>query len=208
MFQLSKALKLYAGDNNGDFPVTLSCLKPKYISNMPSCPACGRDTYSTSYTRSDDVRVFTFYCQGNHHKDVGAETDYPLYSSLYGMISTLSDVPQNDDEKVRLLIEHNPEKAKQFIRNNPHIINHVYLNETLIQYVIEMQNTNVDMVKFLVENKADLTIKNRDGQTPLQRAKQLESLYVQPTKYPPDQAVKHKKYQEIVKILEKAGAKE
>jgi hypothetical protein len=134
--------------------------------------------------------------------------NYPLFSSLFGVISAQNQMPKNEHKKVRLMINHNPEKAKQYIRDNLHVINDVSQGDTLINDVIDMQNINVDMVKFLVENKADLTIRNWNRQTPLQRAKQLERLNSQASKNSLDEAVKHKKYLEIVKILEKAGAKE
>lgn len=97
---------------------------------------------------------------------------------------------------------------ERWYKSNPHIINQVYKEETLIQYVMEMQKVNVDMIRFIVQNRADLTIKNYRSQTPLQRAKELERLYSRPNPYNRNWASDYKKYQDIVKILEKAGAKE
>ena len=63
---LAIALEMYASDNKEAYPRKLSDVLPgKYLQQIPSCPACGEDTYSPSY-QAKGTR-FTLFCRGDNH---------------------------------------------------------------------------------------------------------------------------------------------
>ncbi len=96
------AMEMYATDNQGQCPDRLESLAPSYLKTLPECPSARQQTYAPSYrfsrkavpARSSTQQVptglssddYTVYCQGNHHAQVGMPADYPLYSSLSGLI--------------------------------------------------------------------------------------------------------------------------
>jgi hypothetical protein len=70
---ISRALEDYAAENSGLYPPSLSDLVPHYIDMIPKCPEADLDTYSHTYTTSDDCRNYTFQCSiKNHQKEVFA----------------------------------------------------------------------------------------------------------------------------------------
>jgi hypothetical protein len=77
--EIKKALALYAGDNSGEFPDSLQRLVPSYIDKIPVCPVRRRDTYSPSYSCSDNHRRCTFYCSGRNHQLSGLEDNLPVF---------------------------------------------------------------------------------------------------------------------------------
>ncbi|MCL5773287.1 MAG: hypothetical protein M1536_02770 [Firmicutes bacterium] len=83
---VSTALEMYATDNQGHYPASLSQIVPAYLRSIPACPAAGKDTYSSSYTSSQNPDAYTFYCSGDNHKEVNAGENYPQYSSSQGLI--------------------------------------------------------------------------------------------------------------------------
>ena len=63
---LATALEMYASDNKGAYPGKLSDMLPgQYMKTLPTCPACGEDTYSPSY-QAKGTR-FTLFCRGDNH---------------------------------------------------------------------------------------------------------------------------------------------
>jgi hypothetical protein len=99
---LSTALEMYATDNSGQYPSSLSRLTvgdahSVYLRAVPHCNSTDEDTYSASYKMSAAKRdakgkivsgtdAYTVCCQGEHHKDAGLPPDHPLYSSAAGLI--------------------------------------------------------------------------------------------------------------------------
>lgn len=82
---MSDALDKYDKDNN-KYPNTLDDLTPDYISEIPTCPATGMDTYSKSYNVSKDRKIYTFFCKGkNHGNTLGLPANYPQYDSVMGL---------------------------------------------------------------------------------------------------------------------------
>lgn len=93
---LGTALEMYAKDNEGHYPRSLSELTPSYLGVIPTCGATGIDTYSHSYTAyiSPDSKsdAFTFYCEGNHYIESAKypwriPKNFPQYNSRNGLIS-------------------------------------------------------------------------------------------------------------------------
>jgi len=81
------ALDMYAGDNDGHFPPALNCLAPDYLREIPTCAGCSSSqVYVKSYESSLNSDIYTFYCMGKNHKNIGIPPNYPQYSSIYGLI--------------------------------------------------------------------------------------------------------------------------
>lgn len=70
------ALDQYHRDE-GDFPAALNRLVPRYLQEMPACPAAGRDTYTAGYLPDAGLQRFALACRGLHHADVNAGRDQP-----------------------------------------------------------------------------------------------------------------------------------
>lgn len=83
---IGTALELYATDNNLQYPDKLEKLTPEYLVSMPTCPATGKDTYSSSYRVSAKKDEYSFCCKGSNHSDVGFGANIPRYSSTEGLI--------------------------------------------------------------------------------------------------------------------------
>ncbi|MCD4785684.1 MAG: hypothetical protein K8T10_17825 [Candidatus Eremiobacteraeota bacterium] len=84
---IGQTLKKYSGENNGKYPRRLTDLTPDYLRNIPSCPASGSNRgFIKSYMVSGDLKSFTFYCKGRHHKNVGVDSNYPQYNSRDDLI--------------------------------------------------------------------------------------------------------------------------
>lgn len=85
----STALEMYAVDNDGHYPPSnLSTLKPKYLKELPECPAAGFSTYSyESVSRpSSPEDGYTVFCKGDYHKAAGLQMNYPLIGSHEGRV--------------------------------------------------------------------------------------------------------------------------
>lgn len=83
---LATALEMYATDNVGRYPKDIKILSPMYLKQIPTCPAAGRDTYSSTYSVRESPDAFTIYCKGHNHGQMGIPEDYPLYDSNRGLI--------------------------------------------------------------------------------------------------------------------------
>jgi hypothetical protein len=83
---IGTALEMYSTDNGGRFPPALSALAPNYLTQIPSCPTIGRETYSISYERHADPDAYTVYCAGFNHGGSGLGPDLPAYTSTQGLL--------------------------------------------------------------------------------------------------------------------------
>jgi hypothetical protein len=86
---IGTALEMYATDNKGEYPLSLAPLAPKYLKVIPTCPAAGTDTYSSSYQRNSP-QSYRFYCSGSNHTDLlNGSANFPQYTSEQGLIGGL-----------------------------------------------------------------------------------------------------------------------
>jgi len=83
------AFEMYSTDNAGHYPttVTMGLLTPNYLKIIPTCPAAGTDTYSTSYTSTSPPDGYSFYCSAVVHSSILGLVNYPEYNSVQGLIS-------------------------------------------------------------------------------------------------------------------------
>jgi len=92
MKNMATALEMYSTDNKGHYATSLAKLTPDYLRIIPTCASAGEDTYISTYQYeiADEKKgthdAYTFYCRGHHHKDVGADENYPQYNSTLGLI--------------------------------------------------------------------------------------------------------------------------
>ena len=80
------ALEMYATDNIGRYPPSLSYLTTDYLKQLPTCPAAGYDTYSGGYMSRITPDSYVVYCSGHNHGDVGEPPNLPAYSSRQGLV--------------------------------------------------------------------------------------------------------------------------
>lgn len=85
---IGAALETYADDNNGLYPDRLDKLTPDYLKVIPTCAGSETNTgYISSYSRSKEGDVFTFYCTGKNHEILNIDENYPQYNSISWLIS-------------------------------------------------------------------------------------------------------------------------
>jgi len=95
LIEISLALEKYAKAHNGKYPDSLKKLVPRYLKSIPTCPAAGYDTYSTSYKKRTirtrisgkeiTGEVYTIYCKGNYHRDAFLGRNHPCYVKGKGL---------------------------------------------------------------------------------------------------------------------------
>lgn len=92
--RIENALQVYADDNDGFYPPALSRLETKYIKKIPSCPAGGKDTYSSSYKAYNypGINYCRFSCKGVNHAGADAAVNLPYYNSFDGVITQAQEV--------------------------------------------------------------------------------------------------------------------
>jgi hypothetical protein len=78
---LGTILEMYATDNHGQFPRSLSQVLSPTWPKQPQCPAAGQDTYSASYQVSPGLDAYTIACKGRNHGAAGLGEDSPRYNS-------------------------------------------------------------------------------------------------------------------------------
>lgn len=85
---LATACEMYASDYGGHYPADLTLLTGgNYLRTVPTCPAAGRDTYSSTYEVSAQPDSFRFACSGCHHHRSGIHApNYPRYSAEEGLV--------------------------------------------------------------------------------------------------------------------------
>ena len=85
---IGRALQLYADDNDGKYPRSLTSLTPGYLKDIPVCGSIGiNGAYIHSYRVSRDLKAYTFYCEGLNHVNCGIGENYPQYSSGNGLVA-------------------------------------------------------------------------------------------------------------------------
>lgn len=84
---IGTAVEMYASDNEWVYPHKLSDLLPgNYMKAIPTCPACGQDSYSGTYQAQG--KEFTFCCRGDNHAKAlpgPATMNLPAYSGTKGL---------------------------------------------------------------------------------------------------------------------------
>lgn len=83
---IAVACEMWATDNKGHYPKSLSQLTRYYLRRVPICPAAGSDTYSVSYKAAENPDAHTMYCHGHNHEKVGIPENFPQYNSYDGII--------------------------------------------------------------------------------------------------------------------------
>lgn len=89
---IASAIEQYAQRNNGRYPGSLKALTPYYLREIPTCPAAGRDTYSSGYMTSPDADSYTISCRGSFHRKLLSNPDYPCYSKSHGLVVDPSEL--------------------------------------------------------------------------------------------------------------------
>jgi serine/threonine protein kinase len=83
---LAAYLEMYSQDGDGHhYPPALSRLMPVYLKSLPTCPAAGFDTYSSTYRTSTLPDRFFLMCRGNYHSSAHIPADFPQYDSDEGV---------------------------------------------------------------------------------------------------------------------------
>lgn len=99
---IATAVRLYANDNSGYFPVKLDnvCLNPKWgMESIPTCPSGLRDTYSAGYEIAKDWKSFTILCAGKYHTSANVKENFPQYNTIRGMFTGLEKKEQKSETK-------------------------------------------------------------------------------------------------------------
>jgi hypothetical protein len=80
---LATSLEMYATDNAGQLPTSLSQVTPNYLKIVPQCPTAGKVTYKYFHTGT----AYTIYCGGCWHHAARIDApNYPQYSSDKGLL--------------------------------------------------------------------------------------------------------------------------
>ncbi|MCE1248055.1 MAG: hypothetical protein LWY06_15545 [Firmicutes bacterium] len=91
MSRIGATLKIYAADNEGNYPTALNMLNTSGMGTIPSCNSSGHDSYSPSYqyynNSKDKIHRYTFYCSGYNHSRYIMFENYPQYTSEKGLIA-------------------------------------------------------------------------------------------------------------------------
>lgn len=86
---ISYAVSGYAAAHGGHPPARLQQLVPRYLSEVPTCPAAGIDTYTGGYIVAG--KRYTNYCLGHNHKPL-APANFPRFGAEVGSF-TVRSVP-------------------------------------------------------------------------------------------------------------------
>ena len=92
VFDLANAIGRYADDHHGHCPAKLEDLVPKYLRELPQCPAAKAQMYDYQLKRGTKpgkgvmVDTFTICCKGYNHTRAEIPADYPRYSSIDGVL--------------------------------------------------------------------------------------------------------------------------
>jgi hypothetical protein len=85
LINIAMALEMASTDRRGRYPRKLAELTPDYLRTIPTCPASGRDTYSTGFWSSMNPDYYEVACTGSHPA-VGVESGFPRYNSIQGLL--------------------------------------------------------------------------------------------------------------------------
>lgn len=84
---IATALEVYATENSGHFPNSLTALTPNYLKAMPTCASVHSDTYSTTFISGSNPDLFTMVCGTLGHTGAGVNLpNYPQFTSVQGLI--------------------------------------------------------------------------------------------------------------------------
>lgn len=93
---LGTACEMYATDNGGRYPFTLTKLTDgyygmqPYMKSIPTCPTCDS---SYSYESNQNPDVYTLQCNGDHRK-LGIEEGYPKFTATIGLVRSADEMSQ------------------------------------------------------------------------------------------------------------------
>jgi len=101
---IAAAVEIYATDNSGMYPQRLDLLTTvdtnghAYMRTIPNCPVAGNNSpYLQGYeVVSAPKNAYTLSCQGNYHKIMGLDSNYPKYSAVRGLMDSQD---AEEDEK-------------------------------------------------------------------------------------------------------------
>jgi len=79
---IRSALEMFSTDHAGRFPARLAEVTPKYLKSLPTCPAAGSETCSSTYKGG---QAYYFACGGHHHAEAGVAANKPSYDSEVGL---------------------------------------------------------------------------------------------------------------------------
>ncbi len=83
--RIATALEMYATDNAGRYPQSLTQISPQYL-ELPQCPAASSDTYKAGYKVGPGDK-FQVCCLGESHNRAGVIPDHPSFDSEAGLDS-------------------------------------------------------------------------------------------------------------------------
>lgn len=90
LFNIGTAMEMYRSDNEGCYPPSLSCITPKYLRTIPTCPSAGMQTYM--YISRSVPDLYTVWCSGAYHRfyiknhHANHKPGFPQYNSEKGLI--------------------------------------------------------------------------------------------------------------------------
>ncbi len=98
--KISVGLKLYSADHKGTYPKKLSEISPdpRYLDFVPTCPSASKDTYTSGYQPSRDLKSYKVCCLGHNHKSLMIKEDNPSFDSVTGLQVERDTNIQQDDE--------------------------------------------------------------------------------------------------------------
>ena len=83
---MATAIEIYSAEHAAKFPPSLPTLTPNYIRAVPECPAIGTDTYSASFSSTNNPSYFLIRCEGPNHVGVDVSPNYPQWDSADGLL--------------------------------------------------------------------------------------------------------------------------
>lgn len=91
---IGTALEIYASDNDGEYPTSLSGISSEYIGgdgSLPTCPAGGTYVLYTGekapyYSKETKGQYFYLECHGKAHENQDRKENFPAYSAYSGLI--------------------------------------------------------------------------------------------------------------------------
>lgn len=98
--KISVGLKLYSADHKGTYPKKLSEISPdpRYLDFVPTCPSASKDTYTSGYQPSKDLKSYKVCCFGHNHKSLMIKENNPSFDSVTGLQIERDTEIQQDDE--------------------------------------------------------------------------------------------------------------
>ena len=96
--KISVGLKLYSAEHKGIYPKKLSEISPdpRYLDFVPTCPAASKDTYTSGYQPSKDLKSYKVCCFGHNHKSLMIKENNPTFDSVTGL-KVERDTNQDED---------------------------------------------------------------------------------------------------------------